>query len=71
MQYYKVYGSNVPSAETLEASPLGLGTVLRLESDAWSNDHMTNESKTNEYALPSPPPPGIFTIWPSFEEKGW
>ena len=31
-----VYGRSVMSAQILEVSLLGLGTVLRLERDAWS-----------------------------------
>ena len=31
-----VYGKNVMNAQMLEVSLLGLGTVLRLERDAWS-----------------------------------
>ena len=33
--YYEIYGRNVLSAELLELSLLGLGTVLCLERDAW------------------------------------
>ena len=33
---YAIYGTNVMSAQLLEASLLGVGTVLRLEMDAWS-----------------------------------
>ena len=31
----KIYGKNVMSARMLEVSLLGVGTVLRLERDAW------------------------------------
>ena len=31
-----IYGQNVRSAKILEMSLLGVGTVLRLERDAWS-----------------------------------
>ena len=31
-----IYGNNVMSAESLEVSLLGVGTVLRLERGAWS-----------------------------------
>ena len=31
-----VYGRSIMSAQMLEVSPLGVGTVLRLERDAWS-----------------------------------
>ena len=31
-----MYENNVMSAQTLEVSLLGVGTVLRLERDAWS-----------------------------------
>ena len=32
------------SAQLLEVSLLGVGTVLRLEKDAWFNGQMTKES---------------------------
>ena len=35
-QFYVIYGEKVMSAQTLEVSLLGVGTVLRLERDAWS-----------------------------------
>ena len=31
-----IYGKNAMSAQMLEVSVLGVGTVLRLERDAWS-----------------------------------
>ena len=31
-----IYGNNVMSAQMLEVSLLGMGTVLRLKRDAWS-----------------------------------
>ena len=34
--FYVTYGKNVMSAQMLEVSGLGVGTVLRLERDAWS-----------------------------------
>ena len=34
--FYVTYEKNVMSAQMIEASPLGVGTVLRLERDAWS-----------------------------------
>ena len=34
--FYVVYGRSVTSAQMLEVSLLGVGTVLRLEMDAWS-----------------------------------
>ena len=37
-QFYVIYGKSVMSAQTLEVSLLGVGTVLRLEVDAWSMD---------------------------------
>ena len=33
---YVIYGKSVMSAEMLKASLLGVGTVLRLEREAWS-----------------------------------
>ena len=35
-RFYVTYGKNVVSAQMLEVSLLGVGTVLRLERDAWS-----------------------------------
>ena len=35
-QFYVIYGRRVMSAQLLEVSPLGVGTVLRLARDAWS-----------------------------------
>ena len=35
-QFYLRCGKSVMSAQTLEVSLLGVGTVLRLERDAWS-----------------------------------
>ena len=37
------------SAQMLEVSPLGVGTVLRLERDAWSMVKRLGQA-TNEYA---------------------
>ena len=34
--FYVIYGNDVMSAQLLEVSPFGVGTVLRLTSDAWS-----------------------------------
>ena len=34
--FYVTYGKNVMSAQMLEVSLLGVGTMLRLERDAWS-----------------------------------
>ena len=34
--YYVTYGKNVMSAQMLEVSLLGAGTVPRLDRDAWS-----------------------------------
>ena len=33
---YVIYGKNAMSAQMLEVTLLGVGTVLRLERDAWS-----------------------------------
>ena len=44
------------SAQTLEVSSLGVGTVLRLERDAWSMVKWLRQA-TNKYAPPPPPPP--------------
>ena len=35
-RFYVIYQQNVLSAQMLEVSLLGVGTVLRLERDAWS-----------------------------------
>ena len=35
-RFYVVYGRSVGSAHPSEVSLLGVGTVLRLERDAWS-----------------------------------
>ena len=35
-QFYVIYGRTVMSAQMLEVSLLGVGTVLRLGRDAWS-----------------------------------
>ena len=35
---YVIHGKNVMSAQELEVSQLGVGTVLPLERDAWSMD---------------------------------
>ena len=43
------------SAHTLEVSLLGVGTVLRLEMDAWSMVKWLRQA-TNEYAPPPFPP---------------
>ena len=34
--FYVLSGNNLMSAQLLEVSLLGVGTVLRLEGDAWS-----------------------------------
>ena len=34
--FYVVYGRSVTSAQMLEVSLFGVGTVLRLATDAWS-----------------------------------
>ena len=41
------------SVQMLEASLLGVGTVLRLEKDAWSNGQITKAS--NKWVHPPPP----------------
>ena len=33
--FYVIYGRSAMSAQMLEVSLLGVGTVLRLEKDAW------------------------------------
>ena len=43
-----IYGKNVMSARMLEVSLLGVGTVLRLERDAWSMVKWLRQA-TNEY----------------------
>ena len=44
------------SAQTFEVSLFGVGTVLRLERDAWSVVKLLRQT-TNEHAPPPPPPP--------------
>ena len=44
------------SAQMLEVSLLGVGTVLGLERDAWSMVNLLRQA-TNEYAPPSAPIP--------------
>ena len=34
-RFYVIYGSNAMSAQMLEVSLLGVGTMLRFERDAW------------------------------------
>ena len=46
------------SAQMLEVSQLGVGTVLRLERDAWSMVKLLRQA-TNEYAPPPSPPSPI------------
>ena len=48
-----VYGRSAVSTLALEVSLLGVGTVLRLERDAWSMVKRLGQV-TNEYAPPSP-----------------
>ena len=48
-----MYGRNVMSTSLLEVSLLGVGTVLRLERDAWSMVKRLRQA-TNEYAPPLP-----------------
>ena len=52
--FYVIYGKSAISAQTLEVSLLGVGTVLRLERDAWSMVKRLKQA-TNQYA-PTPPP---------------
>ncbi|CAM9866247.1 unnamed protein product, partial [Sphacelaria rigidula] len=60
-----VYGRNVMSVELLEVSLLGVGTVLRLERDAWSTVKRLRQtffppcSKNNN---PNPNPKRIYTL---------
>ena len=49
--FYVTHGRNVMSTELLEVSLLGVGTVLRLERDAWSMVKRLRQA-TNEYAPP-------------------
>ena len=54
--FYVVYGRSVMSAQMLEVSLLlGVGTVLRLERDAWSMVKRLRQEK-NECATSSFPP---------------
>ena len=48
-------GKNVMSAQMLEVSLSGVGTVLRLERDTWSMVKRLRQA-TNEYAPPPGPP---------------
>ena len=49
-----IYGKRVMSAQTLEVSLSGVGTVLRQKRDGWSMVKRLKQA-TNEYALPPPP----------------
>ena len=49
--FYVIYGKGVMSAQMLEVSLLGVGTVLRFERDAWSTAECIRQA-TNEYAPP-------------------
>ena len=53
--FYLVCGRSVMSAQMLEVSLLGVGTVLRLERDAWSMVKWLRQA-TNEYAPLNMPP---------------
>ena len=52
--FYAIHGKNVMSAQILEMSPSGLGTVVRLERDAWSMVIRLRPCMT----MSTPPPPG-------------
>ena len=51
--FYAIHGKNVMSAQILEMSPSGLGTVVRLERDAWSMVIRLRPCMT----MSTPPPP--------------
>ena len=53
---YVVYGRSVVSAQIMEVSLFGVGTVLRLERDARSMVKLLRRA-TNEYAAPAHFPP--------------
>ena len=56
-----MYGRNVMSTSLLEVSLLGVGTVLRLERDAWSMVKRLRQA-TNEYAPPVSEGDAGFTV---------
>ena len=43
--------------QLLEVSPLGVGTVPRLEKDAWSTVNDSGKQKKKISTPPAPPPP--------------
>ena len=47
--FYVVHGRSVMSAQTLEVSLLGVGTVLRLERDACSMVKLLRQKKMRPY----------------------
>ena len=65
IQFICSIGRSVMSAQLLEVSLLGVGTVLRLERDAWSKVEGLRQA-TNEYPPFPPPPPRnyIYNSWP-------
>ena len=52
-----MHGKNVMSAQMMDVSTLGVGTVIRLERDAWSMVEALRQA-TNEYP-PTPVPPDL------------
>ena len=54
---YEVYGRSAMSAQMLEVSLLGVGTVLRLEGDAWSMVKGLRHKQQMNTLPPSPPRP--------------
>ena len=53
-----IYGKNVMSAQLSEMSLLGVGTVVRLERDAWS---MVKRLWQATYQYPPPTPVPVYT----------
>ena len=53
--FYVICGRNALSTQMLEVSLLGVGTVLRLERDAWSMVKLLRQA-TNVHTHLLPPP---------------
>ena len=60
--FYAIYGKTIMSTRMLDASLLGVGTVLRLEREAWSMVKRPGQA-TNEYAPPPPVLMGQVVVW--------
>ena len=69
--FYERNGDTILSTQLLEVSQPDLGTVLRLERDAWLLVKILRQA-TNEYVfLPSPASPGIVGMWGSMAIRRW